>query len=436
VQAIDSDPFVGSVIAERYRVLAPLGRGGMGAVYRVEHLMMKKELALKLLHPELGRLDEVAKRFEREAEAAARLSHPNIISVTDFGRTRDGMLFLVMELLAGPSLTEVIRPSDDTGRPLEPARALHILEQILRALEHAHAAGIVHRDLKPDNIVLVERDGDRDVVKLLDFGIAKITDQSRAKESLTQAGVVFGTPEYLSPEQAMGEEADGRADLYAAGIILYEMLTGKRPYEAESRVEVISMHLTRAIPTLPVPLGRYQPILFRAMAKKRDQRYPSAATFLAALHAPVSTPFAAVSSQMSSQVVAASSRIAAVWSRAVSALVWRARAAGVPWPRAFIAAAALLALSLVVIVAVSIRPRGDVTTSDKLDEATVEKLHGGHTCRERKSAALKLIASDDKRYLDSLRAARDRRGGFLGIEEINGCMRRELDAAIRKLESK
>src|SRR6266581_1242072 len=120
-----NDPLVGQLIGDRYRVLQPLGRGGMGAVYRVEHLMMKKELALKLLHPELGRLDEVARRFEREAEAAARLSHPNIVSVTDFGRTPEGMLFLVMELLQGPSLTEVIRPSGDHGQPLHPTRGLH-----------------------------------------------------------------------------------------------------------------------------------------------------------------------------------------------------------------------------------------------------------------------------------------------------------------------
>ncbi|HEX9105024.1 MAG TPA: serine/threonine-protein kinase, partial [Polyangia bacterium] len=164
------DPLVGRIIADRYRVLAPLGRGGMGAVYRVEHVMLKKELALKFLHAELGRLEEVARRFEREAEAAARLDHPNIVAVTDFGRTADGMLFLVMELLQGESLTSVIRP-DGVGRPLPVERALHIERQILRALEHAHASGIVHRDLKPDNVMIIARDGERDIVKLLDFGI-------------------------------------------------------------------------------------------------------------------------------------------------------------------------------------------------------------------------------------------------------------------------
>src|SRR5438270_10316765 len=192
------------MIADRYRVLAPLGRGGMGAVYRVEHVMLKKELALKFLHAELGRLEEVARRFEREASACARLDHPNIIAVTDFGRTADGMLFLVMELLQGQSLTELIRPGG-VGRPLPVERALHLERQILRALEHAHSSGIVHRDLKPDNVMVIARDGERDIVKLLDFGIAKMTapDESGPPgQALTQAGVVFGTPEYLSPEQA------------------------------------------------------------------------------------------------------------------------------------------------------------------------------------------------------------------------------------------
>jgi tRNA A-37 threonylcarbamoyl transferase component Bud32/tetratricopeptide (TPR) repeat protein len=563
VEATQPDPLVGSIVGERYRILAPLGRGGMGAVYRVEHLMMKKELALKLLHPELGRLDEVTRRFEREAEAAARLSHANIISVTDFGRTPDGMLFLVMELLHGPSLTDVIRPDGENGRPLPRARALHILTEILSALEHAHASGIVHRDLKPDNIVLVEREGDKDFVKLLDFGIAKITDESA--QSLTQAGVVFGTPEYLSPEQAMGEEADGRADLYAAGVILYEMLTGNRPFRGSSRVEVISMHLTRPIPPLPAELRELEPLVQKAMAKKRDERFPSAAAFAEALAHPPSAVHRTVD------------HLRARLDRGVDSLVWRAREAGVPWPRAFVGAGFLLALSLLVLVVGFWRPhRPSAELQKRLDEAeglmahnqlaeakselreiaaadpkigrthyllgnlevregdrddaleeykqavelddrfranpilranvsamldrrgegasalsllvdtigkpalpevvacaklckdekvrrraaeaavqlggpallaaegkaadddddTLEKLRNGKTCRDRKAAALKLIALDDKRHLDSLRAARDRRGGFLGLQEINGCMRRELDAAVRKLESK
>ncbi|MGZ3442111.1 MAG: serine/threonine-protein kinase, partial [Polyangia bacterium] len=363
------DPIVGRLIADRYRVLATLGRGGMGAVYRVEHVMLKKELALKFLHPELGRLDEVARRFEREAEAAARLDHPNIIGVTDFGRTADGMLFLVMELVQGQSLTELIRP-DGVGRPLPVERALHIERQILRALEHAHQGGIVHRDLKPDNVMIVTRDGERDVVKLLDFGIAKITaptDEAAPNgQALTQAGVIFGTPEYLSPEQAMGEEADQRADLYSAGIVLYEMLTGKRPFDAPSKVTIVSMHLTQkampvtqAAPDAGVPKW-LERVVEHAMAKKRDERYPTAQAFLQALDwsagPSVGMPIVpgGASFGFERARVAVRDRIVAGW----DFLVRRAREAGVPWPRAFSAAALALVVALVGLVVVMRRSDG------------------------------------------------------------------------------
>jgi serine/threonine-protein kinase len=585
-----ADPLVGRIISDRYRVLAPLGRGGMGTVYRVEHVMLKKEVALKFLHPELGRLDEVSRRFEREAEAAAKLDHPNIVNVTDFGRTSDGMLFLVMELLAGRSLTHVIR-TDGVGRPLPVEQALHIERQILRALEHAHASGIVHRDLKPDNIMLIERDGERDIVKLLDFGIAKISAPDGAPgEALTQAGMVFGTPEYLSPEQAMGEDADRRADLYSAGIVLYEMLTGRRPFEAESKVAIVSMHLTqKALPVTQAAPDAHIPhwlerVVEHAMAKKRDERFATAQEFLQAIDASVgaSQPLT-VSSQPPS--LGLGRFVYAVGERAVqgwSLLVRRARAAGVPWPRAFVGGVLALVVALVALVGVAARRgetpkpsppaiatdlaraesllargeleparaaltqllsthpevarvhyllgnldyaqgdrdralddyraaiardpaycrdaallsnvralldrRGEAAAAVTLlaedvgkpalpdlvacakgcrderirrraadavvklggasllpDEAraeaedpratAVDKLRVGRTCRERKVAALELIASGDKRYLDSLRAARERRGGFFGVAQINACMRRELDAAIRKWEA-
>src|SRR3954470_22757038 len=157
-----TDPFIGTVVGERYRIVSRIGVGGMGAVYRAEHTMMRRDLAIKVLLSELGGREESARRCEREAESASRLTHPNIITVTDFGRTPEGSLFLVMEFLAGESLSAAIG-----GVPRPPSRVLAIQRQILRALEHAHAAGIVHRDLKPENIMLVERDGQRDVVKIL-----------------------------------------------------------------------------------------------------------------------------------------------------------------------------------------------------------------------------------------------------------------------------
>ncbi len=279
-----TDPLIGTVVGERYRIVSRLGVGGMGPVYRAEHTMMRRDLAIKVLLPELSGRDEFARRFEREADSASRLGHPNIISVTDFGRMPDGSLFLAMEYLAGASLTSVISQG-----PVPQPRALGIVRQMLRALDHAHAAGVIHRDLKPDNIMLVERDGHHDVVKILDFGIAKVTEPLSGQQALTQAGVIFGTPEYLSPEQALGEMVDGRADLYAAGVILYEMLVGRRPFESDDKVRIISMHLSHAPPrmrdvnpTVDVPPPLEQAVL-QALEKHREYRFASATAFLQAL---------------------------------------------------------------------------------------------------------------------------------------------------------
>ena len=278
------DPLIGAVVGERYRIVSRIGIGGMGAVYRAEHTMMRRDLAIKVLLSELGGREEFARRFEREAESASRLAHPNIITVTDFGRTPNGALFLAMEFLAGDSLTALIKEG-----PLPRERALAIIRQILRALDHAHGAGVVHRDLKPDNIMLVERDGHKDVVKILDFGIAKVMQPASGQEALTQAGVIFGTPEYLSPEQALGEGVDARADLYAAGVILYEMLLGRRPFESDDKVKIISMHLSHAPPRMrdanptvdvSVPLEQ---VVLQALEKHRENRFASATAFLQAL---------------------------------------------------------------------------------------------------------------------------------------------------------
>ena len=282
-----TDPFIGTVVGDRYRIVSRIGVGGMGAVYRAEHTMMRRDLAIKVLLPGLGGKEEFARRFEREAESASRLTHPNIITVTDFGHTPDGSLFLVMEYLAGVSLTSAIAEG-----PMSQPRALRIVRQILRGLDHAHGAGVVHRDLKPDNIMLVERDGQSDVVKILDFGIAKVTEPlsgSTGREVLTQAGVIFGTPEYLSPEQALGEPVDARADIYAAGVILFEMLAGHRPFESEDKVKIISMHLAHVpprirdvAPTVDVSTPLEQAVL-QALEKSRENRFASANAFLQAL---------------------------------------------------------------------------------------------------------------------------------------------------------
>jgi tRNA A-37 threonylcarbamoyl transferase component Bud32/tetratricopeptide (TPR) repeat protein len=342
-----SDPWIGRKLGGRYQLTAPLGRGGMGTVYRAEHLLMKKEVAIKLLHPELSRLDEVAKRFEREAQSASRLDHPNIIQVTDFGRTDEGALFLVMELLLGESLSTVIERG-----PVAPPRATAIAVQVLRALEHAHGEGVVHRDLKPDNIYLVRREGDDPLeqaaggrIKLLDFGIAKV-DVGSTGESLTQAGVVFGTPEYISPEQAVGEPADARADLYALGVILFEMVAGKRPFHAESKVQLLSMHLTRPPPLLrdlaPDAPPALERAVSRALEKRRDQRWPSAATFREALMggAPSLTGQRAIA--LPGWVRTPQVALRRAWTRSVLA----ADRSGIPYPRATVGTTAGLAAAL------------------------------------------------------------------------------------------
>jgi hypothetical protein len=279
-----NDPLIGAIVGERYRIVSRIGVGGMGAVYRAEHTMMRRDLAIKVLLPELGGKEEFVRRFEREAESASRLTHPNIITITDFGHTPEGLLFLVMEFLAGEALSSAI-----AGGPLPCDRALAIIRQILRGLDHAHAAGVVHRDLKPDNIMLVERDGRHDVVKILDFGIAKVTAPASGQEVLTQAGVIFGTPEYLSPEQALGEAVDARADIYAAGVILYEMLAGRRPFESEDKVKIISMHLAHVPPRMrevspgvEVPAALEQ-VVMQTLEKSRENRFATATAFLQAL---------------------------------------------------------------------------------------------------------------------------------------------------------
>jgi eukaryotic-like serine/threonine-protein kinase len=220
---------IGTTITGRYLVEEVIGSGGMGTVYRAEHVHMKKTLALKVLHRELAAIEEVVARFEREAVAAGRIDHPNVARATDFGRLEDGSFYLVMEFVSGRGLSALIAEG-----PLAIERALRIALQIAAAVEAAHEAGIVHRDLKPDNVLLVEREDDPDAVKVLDFGIAKLElAETGPPSQLTRMGSVFGTPEYMAPEQAAGSAVDHRADLYALGVILYEMLEGRPPFSGD-----------------------------------------------------------------------------------------------------------------------------------------------------------------------------------------------------------
>jgi hypothetical protein len=241
----EEDPLVGTVIAERYRIDELLGVGGMGAVYRAEHVLMRKAVAVKVLHREMTFQEEVVKRFEREAIAAGRIDHPNVTVATDFGKIESGAFYLVLEYVPGKSLTDVLE--EET---LSLGRSLFIAKQVAAGLGAAHAAGIVHRDLKPDNVMLIERGATKDFVKVLDFGIAKVTAEGSGSP-LTRLGSVFGTPAYMAPEQAAGQAVDHRADLYSLGLVLYEMVAGRAAFDSTDVVQLLAKQLTEPPPPLP-----------------------------------------------------------------------------------------------------------------------------------------------------------------------------------------
>ena len=311
---------LGQVISGRYRVDEVVGEGGMGAVYRAENLATRGRVAIKVLHPEmLGNAEAVA-RFEREAVALGRVVHPNIAASRDVGRLEDGACFLVLDYLEGEDLRAVVNRG-----PLPEDRALRIARQIALALDAVHAIGIVHRDLKPENVMLVRDGAASDVVKVLDFGIAKVPAAHEAgrhpgRPPLTQAGVAYGTPEYMAPEQALGGNVDARADLYALGVMLYEMLAGRRPFDAIDRGE-----LTRLVTTTPpaplaamIPGGVITPALealvMRLLSKEARARFNSAGDVVTAIDAlafaaATSTPARPVRSDQST--IASSPRAAA-----------------------------------------------------------------------------------------------------------------------------
>jgi serine/threonine-protein kinase len=243
---------IGRDVAGRYRVLAKIGEGGMGAVYRAEQISLKRTVALKLLKPSLVSTPMLLRRFNAEAEAVAKLNHPNTVGIYDFGQDSDGSLFIAMEFVDGQSLRKVV------GReaPLPPQRALYIAAQIAASLSDAHNHGIVHRDLKPDNVMLQDRGKHSDIARVLDFGIAKLRDDSRAT-AMTQAGDMLGTPQYMSPEQIKGEAIDGRTDVYALAAMLYELLTGRMVFESTTVLSILSKHLME----MPAPPSARRPDL-------------------------------------------------------------------------------------------------------------------------------------------------------------------------------
>jgi serine/threonine-protein kinase len=269
------DPFVGKVFEGRYRIDVLIGRGGMGAVYRALQVSMDKVVAVKVIRADFAGDLEVARRFHREAKAASLLSHPHTIRVFEFGQTEEGDLYLVMELLSGRSLARVMREDG----PLPVDRGLKIVAQVAQSLAEAHAAGLVHRDLKPDNIVLEDVFGDRDFVKVLDFGIAKFLAAAAAESDATQEGCAVGTPQYMAPEQAQGGSALTPAiDVYSLGVLFHQMLTGTRPFHGPSPIEVMMAHVNRPVPELPPghPASHEVRTLLRRMLAKDPRERPTA----------------------------------------------------------------------------------------------------------------------------------------------------------------
>ncbi len=295
------DPLVGRTIGGKFVIERLLGAGAMGAVYRAHQTALERTVAIKVMHRSIAADPMYAARFHREAKAVSRLDHPNLIRVLDYGQEADGLLYIAMEFLDGRDLFSVI----EEEWPLSHERIVDILSQTLSALAEAHDAGVLHRDLKPENIMLLQRKGEdgapKDLVKVCDFGIAKVEEpEARASAStssgrkLTAAGLVVGTPGYMSPEQARSEPCDGRSDLYAMGVILYQLLSRRMPFDGNTPIAIV----VKALHEAPPPLGSYgptaapglEPICMKAMSKAREDRYQSAREMRAALRA--ATPIA------------------------------------------------------------------------------------------------------------------------------------------------
>jgi serine/threonine-protein kinase len=295
---IPADARAGTTLG-KYKLHEIIGRGGMGVVYRGEHVYIGKEVAVKILHDGYGGRDESIKRFLREARAASLINHPNIVDVTDFGKSSDGTVFFVMEYLQGEPLDAVLT----RDRRLDLLRAITIVNQAAGALGAAHSKGIVHRDLKPENIMLTPREGRRelirqfideqgthtvserekafDFVKILDFGVAKVRDPDANEARVTQQGVVFGTPEYMAPETARVGISDPRTDVWALGVIFYEMLTGMVPFAGDTAVDVMLKVVSEPVipPRTRAPgieiTAEAEQLIMRALAKDPRQRQQS-----------------------------------------------------------------------------------------------------------------------------------------------------------------
>jgi eukaryotic-like serine/threonine-protein kinase len=279
-----------------YRIVERLGVGGMGSVYKAEQPNMNRLVAIKVLHPRFASREDLVSRFRREARAMSQLSHPNTARVFKFGQLKDGAPYFVMDYLEGKNLAHVVRAEG----PMDADRAINIMIQVCGALDEAHRAGIIHRDLKPENVFLTHQAGTADFPKVLDFGLAKVSEKQMGRGSmmLTQQGMVFGTPEFMSPEQTQGEPLDRRSDIYSLALIFYELITGKLPFDATKPIDIMRAHLQDP----PIPLNKRLPdkrfsvalegVLSKALNKKPDDRYATAVEFAQALKKCLTNPMA------------------------------------------------------------------------------------------------------------------------------------------------
>ena len=278
------DPLIGKQVDNgEYIVVDRIGSGGMGSVYKAEQPSMNRMVAIKVLHSRFATRDDLVARFRREARAMSQLSHPNTARVYKYGALDDGAVYFVMDYLEGKNLAAWVRENG----PMQADRAVHLMVQVCGALEEAHRAGIVHRDLKPENVFLTIQGGTTDFPKVLDFGLAKMSEKQMGRGSMmfTQQGMVFGTPEFMSPEQAQGEQIDNRSDIYSLALILYELITGKLPFDAKTPLDMMKAHVRDA----PIPLSSRVPgktfwpeleaVIDKALKKSPNERFASAAEF-------------------------------------------------------------------------------------------------------------------------------------------------------------
>ena len=285
VRDAPTDPLIGRELAGRYRVIKKIGQGGMGTVYKGEHIKMNRPTAIKVLSPDLARNAEFVARFEREAAMAARISHPNAVNIYDFGEAEDGIVYLAMEFLEGEPLSAII--TREGALPLD--RAVRMARQAAEALHAAHRLGIIHRDFKPDNVIMCRKQDQADWVEVLDFGIAKEIAIDTEKQALTKTGFVLGTPQYMSPEQVKGEPLDPRSDLYSLAIVSYEMLTGALPFGGDSP----QSQMVKRILEPPIPMRQARPqlwlppaveqVIMRGLALAPQHRFSTTTEFAAAL---------------------------------------------------------------------------------------------------------------------------------------------------------